>query len=830
MGLKDDLDESSFSASSDLGIDNAGLNINKYLEDVERNMDKSRSVPSSSRGFSPSTMESKIYASGSGRGDSTYCKYSPDATPSTSVPYVTSIRVESDIGVVTDDEAGSLQLIWRNLIYLSKSPSIFSSRQSVRKAIIEKQSGHISGGQIAAIIGPSGAGKSTLLECLAGRRKTGMKGEVFVKYERCISRKSHGDIKISLIGQKDDAIPVLTVREVLTFASRIKNYDKISNSYFTPRLVDSVLDELSLQKCADTKVSKISGGQLKRLVFGVELISGPDIILLDEPTSGLDASSAYSCVKLLKKLTDLKRNIYNKDSFKSPAIMCSIHQPSARVMNNFHKIYVLSSDGRCIFQGPPSRLLVHLSKFDLVCPQFHNPADFIIEIASGDYGLEPINKLALFETDRQLDEISNEKIINVGSGGLAVGVRQRVVYMKVSRVIQRMKNRSFPIFLHTFLLWKRTLTTNLREPKLTWLRLIQAIFIALIMSFLYDYPIGEPDGCYPSSSQAFTEIRTTEDNIAFVFFITLFTVMASMMPTVLTFPSEVSILLQERNNGWYSCATYYVAKIIAELPLQVIITLTFIAIIYPMTGQVMEWYRFGYFSLICLLISSIAQCVGILFGTYYVRSVENAVFLAPLSMAPVFLLSGFFGKLSSIPMVLKPFAYISYVRYAFEALLIVLYGFDRCSPPSTSNITAADSGIPSASENVPSHLLNTGYVSGNDIDYANRRLRQNLSRISTYRFNPNPQDFWREATTTQRPVLSDQYAPQFDSSHDVNREGGSLFNGSAESLFTEGSYVLKRFDVTEDSFFINLAVLISFLLTLRILCYIILLNKTNQRK
>ena len=830
MGLKDDLDESSFSASSELGIDNVGINIDKYLDEIERTLkDKSRSVPSSSRGFSPSTMESKIFPSSSGRGDSTYCKYSPDPTPSTTVPYVTSITVDSDIGMVP--EPGSLQLIWRNLMFLSKEPSFLSGRKACRRAILEKQSGFIAGGQITAIIGPSGAGKSTLLECLAGRRKTGLKGEVFIKYER-LSRKSSNDIKISLIGQKDHAIAVLTVKEVLTFASRIKNYEKISNNYYTPRLVASVLEELNLQKCADTKVSKISGGQLKRLVFGVELISGPDIILLDEPTSGLDASSAYSCVKLLKKLTDLKRNIYNKDSFKSPAIMCSIHQPSARVMNNFHKIYVLSSDGRCIFQGPPGRLLSHLSKFDLTCPQFHNPADFIIEIASGDYGLEPINKLALFETDRQLDELNSEKIINVGSGGLAVGVRERVVYMKVSRVIQRMKNRSFPIFLHTFLLWKRTLTTNLREPKLTWLRLMQAIFIALIMSFLYDYPIGEPDGCYPRSDQAFTELRSTEDNIAFVFFITLFTVMASMMPTVLTFPSEVSILLQERNNGWYSCATYYVAKIIAEFPLQVIITSTFIAIIYPMTGQIMEWHRFGYFSLICLLISSIAQCVGILFGTYYVRSVENAVFLAPLSMAPVFLLSGFFGKLSTIPMVLKPFAYVSYVRYAFEALLVILYGFDRCSDPTSNSTAAADSGGVSASENVPSHLLNTGYVSGRDIEHANRRLRQNLSRISTYRFNPNPQDFWQEATTPISSLQRDQHSPLFDSPPGSNRDGAFVFNSSGlpNSLFADGSYVLKRFNVTEDSFYLNLAILVVFLVFLRILCYIILLKKTNQRK
>jgi hypothetical protein len=65
-------------------------------------------------------------------------------------------------------------------------------------------------------------------------------------------------------------------------------------------------------------------------------------------------------------------------------------------------------------------------------------------------------------------------------------------------------------------------------------------------------------------------------------------------------------------------------------------------------------------------------------GTIYVHSVETAVFMAPLSMAPVFLLSGFFAKISKLPWFLKPIAMVSYVRYAFEAFLVAMYGLNRC--------------------------------------------------------------------------------------------------------------------------------------------------------
>lgn len=534
-------------------------------------------------------------------------------------------------------------------------------------------------------------------------------------------------------------------------------------------------------------------------------------------------------MKLLKKLTDLKKNIFNQDSFKAPAIVCSIHQPSSRVLQHFDNIYVLSGDGRCIFQGSPSTLLSHLTKFNLICPKFHNPADFIIEIASGDYGIEPIDQLASQESERQSRELKGEKLVGLGGGKITVNLANvsvdSKVYVKVSRIVEKMKSESFPIILHTWLLWKRTVQTNLREPKLTWFRLIQAIFVAVLMAFLYDYPIGEPDGCFPTKIDFSKPIKTTEDNVAFIFFITLFMVMASMMPTVLTFPAEVAILLQERNNGWYSCATYYVAKIIAETPIQVIITMTFVGIIYPMTGQIWDLTRFSLFSLVSLLISSIAQCVGILFGTYYVKNVENAVFLAPLSMAPVFLLSGFFGKISSIPFLLKPVAYVSYVRYAFEAILLILYGFDRCPKLVVSN-----------SENVPVQILNTGYVSPSEIDRNRRFQKQNRTRNSG---RLPPYVYWDDwstttsttsTTTTEAPFETSSNNP-FTGSREVVRSmnQGSGTSNTQSDLSETSSYILKHFNIKDDDLWTNLFILSLFLVVLRIVCYIVLLKRTNRR-
>lgn len=55
------------------------------------------------------------------------------------------------------------------------------------------------------------------------------------------------------------------------------------------------------------------------------------------------------------------------------------------------------------------------------------------------------------------------------------------------------------------------------------------------------------------------------------------------------------------------------------------------------------------------------------------------MFMAPASMIPMFLLSGFFVKIETMPSYLKPVTYLTYWRYAFEAIIVAIYGQNRCS-------------------------------------------------------------------------------------------------------------------------------------------------------
>ncbi|XP_054084085.1 ATP-binding cassette sub-family G member 1 [Zeugodacus cucurbitae] len=586
--------------------------------------------------------------------------------------------------------------------------------RSNAKTILKGVSGRLRSGELTAIMGPSGAGKSTLLNILSGYKTTNIEGVVTMNgRERNLSVFR----KLSAYIMQDNQLHGnLTVQEAMTVATNLKLSRKFSKAEKNS-MIDDILLTLSLSEHRNTLTRNLSGGQKKRLSIALELVSNPPIMFFDEPTSGLDSSTCFQCIHLLKMLAAGGRTI-----------ICTIHQPSARLFEMFDQLYTLA-DGQCVYQGSTKQLVPFLSTLSLECPSYHNPASYVIEVACGEHGdhtrklvdaidngKKDIRTAADYEglkMRNDLVKVHNLKAIldknatNANNGkyeenltlnnGILNGnlVNDIVKSSNVSAAgasaapvvstndkgdamidVEKADNCTTALLSEEITSPERYPTSQfhqfwvvLRRTLLFSYRDWTLMYLRLFAHLLVGFLIG---ALYYDIGNDGAKVLS---NLGFLFFNMLFLMYTSMTITILSFPLEMPVLLKENFNRWYSLKSYYLAISVADLPFQAIFCVVYVSLVYYFTSQPWELFRFGMFLAACLMIAFVAQSVGLVVGA--AMNVQNGVFLAPVMSVPFLLFSGFFVSFDAIPIYLRWITYLSYIRYGFEGTALATYGYGR---------------------------------------------------------------------------------------------------------------------------------------------------------
>ncbi len=193
-------------------------------------------------------------------------------------------------------------------------------------------------GEFVSLLGPSGSGKSTLMDCLNGRRPaTG--GRVLANGEDFYRHFDNFRQSLGYVPQRDIVHTGLTVARALAYTARLRLPTDTDPAELHARLED-VIRLMELGPHRDTLVSDLSGGQIKRVSLGAELLGQPALLYIDEATSGLDAGTEARMMRLFRQLADEGRSI-----------VCITHNVDNVDLCN---LVLILLRGRLVFLGPPS--------------------------------------------------------------------------------------------------------------------------------------------------------------------------------------------------------------------------------------------------------------------------------------------------------------------------------------------------------------------------------------------------------------------------------------------------------------------------------------------
>ncbi len=192
-----------------------------------------------------------------------------------------------------------------------------------------------------AVIGPSGCGKTTLVKAMLGI----LPSEGAISYAGEPVRQSSDLLgKLSFAPQFSIAHERLSVAEALCYALDLC----VRDGAVKAERLEEILRRIGLAEHRDKRVSDLSGGQLRRLGLGLELVGDPQCMVCDEVTSGLDPRSEDQILAVLERLRDERGKTF----------ICIIHNLAK--LDVFDWITVVY-EGAVVFQGTLEALNVYFN-------------------------------------------------------------------------------------------------------------------------------------------------------------------------------------------------------------------------------------------------------------------------------------------------------------------------------------------------------------------------------------------------------------------------------------------------------------------------------------
>jgi ATP-binding cassette, subfamily G (WHITE), member 2, SNQ2 len=346
-----------------------------------------------------------------------------------------------------------------------------------------------------------------------------------------------------------------TVREALEFSAILRQDRSISKSDKIA-YVDKIIGLLELGDLQDALVRSLGVEQRKRVTIGVELAAKPNLLLfLDEPTSGLDSQSAYNIIRFLKKLCHAGQ-----------AIICTIHQPSSVLIQQFDMVLALSPSGNTFYFGSVgengSDVIKYFADRGVQCPPNKNVAEFILETAAKGGKRNDGKRLNWNEEWLKSQE--------------AKAVKDEIQRIKAERsrieppTTATQHEFASPVGLQCTELTKRLFTQYWRDPSYLYGKLFTSVIIGIFNGFTF-WQLGYT-------------VQDMQDRMFTSFLIVLIppTIVNAVVPKF--YQNRALWEARELPSRIYGWVAFCTANVIAEIPVAIVGAAIYWALWYWPTG------------------------------------------------------------------------------------------------------------------------------------------------------------------------------------------------------------------------------------------------------
>ena len=218
------------------------------------------------------------------------------------------------------------------------------------RSILDNISFKINEGQIFGMLGSNGVGKSTIFNLITGliSPKNGIikiNGEDVTQYPVYLRTKK---FKVGYVPQYGGYFNDLSLYDNLRAISEIVIHEK----GLRDKRIDYLVSRFELDNLKFIKAKFLSGGQKKKLVIALSLLSEPKVLLLDECFAALDVMT----IKMLQEI------IVNLQQENNISICICDHQ--ARDLLACVDVAMILSNGKIVAEGTPSDLVENINAKD----------------------------------------------------------------------------------------------------------------------------------------------------------------------------------------------------------------------------------------------------------------------------------------------------------------------------------------------------------------------------------------------------------------------------------------------------------------------------------